>query len=216
MKSRNAAISALVCTPAYGGQLTVGYFRSAFNIKNDPRSAGVDFLVTEGESHVTRARNNLVATFLNHTDADTLVFIDADIEIEAADFFDLLALSGVRGAAVACKTPDNSERLSVFVDGKVPTRAELGTQRLSVDFLGSAVLAIDRDVFERLAASGTASTYIDPLIGSAHEFFWDGVVGEDFLTEDYGFCRSCNDRGITITCDPRIIVKHYGADFWRY
>ena len=176
----------------------------------------MDFLVTEGESHVTRARNNLVATFLNHTDADTLVFIDADIEMEAADFFDLLALSGVRGAAVACKTPDHSERLSVFVDGKIPTRKELGTQRLAVDFLGSAVLAIDREIFERLAASGTVSAYIDPLVGAAYEFFWNGVIDDFYASEDFGFCRSCQNHGITITCDPRILVRHYGADFWRY
>ncbi|MEE9158933.1 MAG: hypothetical protein V3U60_11165 [Gammaproteobacteria bacterium] len=198
--------------------MTVGYFRSlhAIQLESIRRGIEVDFLVTEGESHVTRARNNLVATFLNQTDADTLVFIDADIEIQAEDFFGLLRLKGVRGAAVACKTPDHSELLSVFVDGKSPKRKELGNKRLTVDFLGSAVLAIDRQVFVDLAATGAVSAYVDPLIGPAWEFFWDGVVGTDFLTEDYGFCHTCKKQGITITCDPRIIVSHYGADFWRY
>lgn len=207
-------MTALVCTPCYGGMLTVGYFRTAFAIKNDPRSAGVDFLVTEGESHVTRARNNLVATFLSQTDADTLVFIDADIEMQAADFFALLDYPGVRGAAVACKTPDKSELLSIWVDGKRPTRADMPREPFSVDFLGSAVLAIDRDVFERLRPYVAA--YVDPIVGPAYEFFWDGVIGDVWASEDYGFCHTCRELDIPITCLPNIVVRHYGASAWSF
>jgi len=226
-------MSALICTPAYGGMLTVGYFRSAFNIKNDPRSAGVDFLVTEGESHVTRARNNLVATFLNQTDLDTLVFIDADIEMQADDFFDLLSFDslsgsdslsdstllsggGVRGAAVACKTADRSEVLSVWADGRRPSRSDLGTEPRAVDFLGSAVLAIDRTVFERLAASEAVSSYSDPIVGTAWDFFRDGVSGDDWLSEDYGFCALCASEGVPIVCLPGIKVRHYGLSSWCF
>ncbi len=174
----------------------------------------MDFLVTEGESHVTRARNNLVATFLNQTDAKTLVFIDADIEMQAEDFFALLDMSGVRGAAVACKTPDRSEVLSIWVDGERPKRAEMPAEPFSVDFLGSAVLAIDRDVFERLKPHVAA--YDDPIVGPGHAFFWDGVVDGNFETEDHGFCITCREHGIPITCAPTIIVRHFGAAFWQF
>ncbi len=103
----------LIATPCYGGQLHVGYFRGSERVRAALEDKGweYDFLVTEGESLVTRARNSAVAVFMD-SDFTDLVFIDADIEIEkGADFVKMLELPEVRGAAVAMKTHDLSEAL---------------------------------------------------------------------------------------------------------
>lgn len=207
-------MSVLIGTPAYGGMLTVPWYQSVDEIRNE--LYGVDVLVTAGESHVTRARNNIVATFLTKTDYKTLFFLDADIAISASDFRRIAILDGVRGAAVACKTPDQSEALSIWANGERPIRAQMPPEPFPVDFLGSAVLAIDRDVFERLRESENVQEYTDPIVGQAWDFFRDGVAGDVWLSEDYGFCELCRACDVPIVCDPAVIVNHYGTAAWRH
>jgi hypothetical protein len=81
-----------IATPCYGGMLTEAYFRSMvrtltfFNQHNIP----IAFGTIANESLVTRARNVLVAYFLqsNYT---RLLFIDADIEFQVEDVLKLIA-----------------------------------------------------------------------------------------------------------------------------
>jgi hypothetical protein len=81
-----------VATPCYGGMLTEAYFRSMvrtltfFNQHQIPLAFGT----IANESLVTRARNVLVAYFLqsNYT---RLLFIDADIEFQVEDVLKLIA-----------------------------------------------------------------------------------------------------------------------------
>ena len=81
-----------IATPCYGGMLTEAYFRSMvrtltfFNQHQIP----IAFGTIANESLVTRARNVLVAYFLqsNYT---RLFFIDADIEFQVEDVLKLIA-----------------------------------------------------------------------------------------------------------------------------
>lgn len=209
-------MSILVATPCYGGMLTVAYLRGLFEIVEESANAGVDvnFLVTEGESLVSRARNNLVTTFLK-SDYDTLAFIDADIELRGVDFIRLAKMSGVRGAAVCLKSADHSEMLSCWLDSKRIKRNEMPSEPFRVDYLGAAVMFIDRSAFEALVDTGDVLAYQDAGIGPGYDFFPCGVVEGTYLSEDYGFCQLLKSAGITIYCDPDIQVKHYGAAFWQ-
>lgn len=81
-----------IATPAYGGQLTEAYFRSCIRLLTffNQHNIQVAFGTIANESLVTRARNVLVAYFLqsNYT---KLFFIDADIEYSVEDVLKLLA-----------------------------------------------------------------------------------------------------------------------------
>jgi hypothetical protein len=196
--------------------LTVGYLRGLFDIQYRAAQANieVDFLVTEGEANISRGRDNMVATFLA-SDYDTLAFIDADIEMQGADFVRLARMQGVRGAAVCMKGPPGEELLSCWVAGERVKRAAMGPQSFAVDFLGAAVMFIDRTAFVALIESGAVSAYSDGGLGPGHAFFPSVPVDSNYLTEDYNFCKLCSDNGIRIMCHPGIQVKHYGPAYWQ-
>ena len=81
-----------IATPCYGGQMTEAYFRSCVRLLTffNQHQIQVAFGTIANESLVTRARNVLVAYFLqsNYT---KLLFIDADIEYSVEDVLKLLA-----------------------------------------------------------------------------------------------------------------------------
>ena len=70
-----------VATPAYGGWLCEDYLHSMLELQTFCNQEQIPFRIqTLGmESLVTRARNTLVANFLDDEDATHLLFVDADI-----------------------------------------------------------------------------------------------------------------------------------------
>jgi hypothetical protein len=81
-----------IATPCYGGQLTEAYFRSTIRLLTfcNQHQIPVAFGTIANESLVTRARNVLVAYFLQ-SNFTRLMFIDADIEFQLEDVIKLIA-----------------------------------------------------------------------------------------------------------------------------
>ena len=75
-----------IATPCYGGQLNEPYFRSCIKLMTffNQHQIPLAFVTIANQSLVTRARNVLVAYFLQ-SEYDYLMFIDADIEFQVED-----------------------------------------------------------------------------------------------------------------------------------
>ena len=78
-------VKLFLSTPCYGGQCLEKYATSVIKLQIELIKEGIQLMLdtTENESLVHRARNVAVGRFLQKTDADVFMFIDADVEFAA-------------------------------------------------------------------------------------------------------------------------------------
>ena len=82
----------VISTPCYGGVVTEAYAQAMFSLPILCAQMGVNvaYMTIANESLVTRARNELVHNFMK-TDADYLMFIDADIKFDPKSIIRMLS-----------------------------------------------------------------------------------------------------------------------------
>ena len=151
-----------------------------------------------GQSNVRLARNECAHYFLNHTDCDSSLWVDADIEYTMQDFAYMM---------------EGDEELVIAPYAK----KSLGQP--PVDF-GMGFVRIDRTVFEKLAA-WTDDTGQEMLNRFRHEgeiavdFFFDGASQDmRWFSEDTGFFHWCSlidgDLKINVRRELRTRLRHWG------
>lgn len=203
----------LLATPAYGGQVTEAYFQSVLSLLHAAYARGVqvDVMTLANESLITRARNEVVATFLGG-DWTHLFFVDADISFTPEHFFRLLdsgkpltatpyAMKGLNWSRMAETTggADELRAASVFsvVNAPSPQRIEDGFL-LSLD-AGTGFMCIERSVLERLVENHPETSYTSDSArggnGQRWALFDCGIVDGRYLSEDYMFCRRWQTLG---------------------
>jgi len=203
-------MSILIATPGYGGQVTLPYFHSCMNLKEEFQRAGIDhdWLTNAHESLITRARNTMVSTFLK-TRFDTLLFIDADIEFQPEDVAKLWNLDcDIAVGAYPMKRLDKP--LSAWRGGKLVS-IEGETEPFEVDYAGTGFMMIKRDLLNEMINRHPELEHEEGFVGKCWALFntmvWNGV----FLSEDYAFCQRARDMGKKIICDPTIKLIHHGS-----
>lgn len=190
-------LNPLIVTPCYGGLLSMNYVTSVLRLRTALWQLGVDheFYLHSGESLVTRARNDCVAYFMAG-EWSHLFWIDADIGFEPKDAFRLLQ-SGKD--VVAGVYPKKSDAPSFPIDldavGMADERGLAEANEAPTGFM-----CIARSVFEQMAAHG---------IGRNH-FFDTMHVGDEYLSEDYAFCRRWRDMGGKVFIDVQANLTHQG------
>ena len=212
-KLRNTRVH--ICMPCYGGMLTESTFMSFIKWSNTCRQLGIDWTVETmtNESLISRARNTLVAKFLNNPESTHIMFIDADIAWEP---WHLLVLLDRDVDVIGGLYPMKSMPIKWVVNGF--EGAETGENGLQeVAKTGTGFMLVKRHVFEKLNEHPAVKPFAND-IGLPRELdkhlktYYDTAVRENrYYSEDWTFCENWRDLGGKVWVDTRIMLKHTGT-----
>jgi len=204
-----------ICMPCYGGMLTESTFMSYIKWSNTCRQLGIDWTMETmtNESLISRARNTLVAKFLNNPDSTHLMFIDADIGWEP---WHLLVMLNRQVDVIGGLYPMKTLPVKWVVNGfEGAEEGEDGLQEVSKT--GTGFMLVKRDVFEKLNAHPAVRPFNND-IGLPKELdqhlrtYYDTAVRENrYYSEDWTFCENWRDIGGRIWVDKRVLLKHTGS-----
>lgn len=204
----------LVATPCYGGQVTDLYMRSVISLIHDGYARGVqvDVLAQYGESLITRARQDVLATFWAGDWTD-LIFIDGDIGFEPESVWRLLAtdwdvcaapypLKRLDWESIAlAATPDAARAVSVETVINYLPGAEKDGDFIEALDAGTGFMRISRDAVELLITSFPTLEYTAEGGGQRWALFNTFIDEGRFLSEDYAFCRRWQHVGGQVMVD---------------
>ena len=183
-----------ICMPCYGGMLTESTFMSYIKWSNTCRQLGIDWTVETmtNESLISRARNTLVAKFLNSPDSTHLVFIDADIGWEP---WHLLLLLNHDVDVIGGLYPMKSLPVRWVVNGIEGGKTSEDGNLLEVSKTGTGFMVVKRDVFAKLDEHPAVVPFkndigLDPVLDPYMKTYYDTDVREGrYYSEDWSFCE---------------------------
>lgn len=170
-------------------------------------------LRVEAGGLLSRGRNELVAQFLQYTQAQWLLMIDSDEQLSLEGFDKLIgsvhdterpivagmyfmAWGGDRAAqpSIFRAVPDSS-RFTPISD--YPT-----DQVIPIDSAGTGCLMVHRSVFEAFQADAA------PHQGKNWCWFMDMAVNGDWYSEDHYFCSRARELGYQLHAHTGVILPH--------
>jgi glycosyltransferase involved in cell wall biosynthesis len=222
-------------TPMYGGICHAGFMQSIFQLfglLHFKGHSGV-FLTVLNESLISRARNDIARNFLQ-SDADVLLFIDADITFNAEDIYEMLMLNeDVIGSAVPLRKMNwrsLHEGILVYEGKKHPNKfgkyfnfntdtaeeiydAVIEKKPFEVLRIGTAILSIKRRVFEQMQE--IVPVYYSNNQGEESMKSWDFfpvyVEDEILISEDFSFCNRWREMGNKVMAVGHYDIGHTGS-----
>ena len=210
-----------ICMPCYGGQLTESTFMSYIKWGNTCRQLGIDWTIETmtNESLISRARNTLVAKFLNTENSTHLVFIDADIGWEP---WHLLLLINHDVDVIGGLYPMKSLPVRWVVNGVENGAVSEDGNVVEVSKTGTGFMVVKRHVFEKLQQHPAVVPFTND-IGLPKELdphmrtYYDTDVREGrYYSEDWTFCENWRDLGGKVWVDKRVLLKHTGTYTFDY
>ena len=205
-------------TPCYGGWLSEDYFHSILDLQNFCRQEEISLRIQTlgSESLITRARNTIVANFLDNKDATHLLFIDADIGFEAK---------------LVKENKDYKNLCHPYVLNFLD-KDNINVEKGFAEVLDAATgfMLIKRSCIEKMVKEYPDLHYVTDQIINGKEYdskntylFFDTMKDENgrYLSEDYAFSRRWQKIGGTIWADLSSELIHYGqykfqGQLWKH
>lgn len=206
----------MVCVPAYDSKLNIDSAFALANLAVKAGNLGVKLFLTHisGCSLITKARNGLVADFLE-SDADSMLFIDADVVVNADAILRLFALSLDKDITAGIYPRRGSDR-KFFLDYHLDDKGALefdANGLLRISRIGTGFMMIQRHVLETMIAKHPEWAYNNNVTNrTEHAIFDLGIVNGEYYGEDYLFCDRAAADGFTVFLDPSISLPHVGSE----
>ena len=234
----------LIVTPSHDGKFFHNYLVSILNLQNFAMQIGmpVQFYFMQGESLVTRARNNCVADFLGNPEWTHLFWIDADIGFSVEGAIRLLTSNyDIAAGIYPLKREDwphdglpesmtQDDFINKYQKYTANASGEEGEVNIKIGPDGfiemseapTGFMVIKRSVFERMRQEYPDLQYVPDSVGvedkGLHYRFFDVMVhpiSRRYLSEDYGFCYLWEKMGGKIYIDGKSNLSHQGAKLYR-
>ena len=240
-------VKLFVATPAYGGWLCEDYLHSMLELQTFCNQEQIPFRIqTLGmESLVTRARNTLVANFLDDEDATHLLFVDADIgfkpqivkrmldfdhEVVCAPY----PMKLINWSAIPQLVKDDLDyktlSLPYVLNFKDKDNIEVKQGFANVLDAATGFLLIKKESLLKMVKEYPELHYNTDQILNGKEYdskntylFFDTMKDEDgrYLSEDYAFSRRWQKIGGEIWADLSSELIHYGqykfqGQLWKH
>ena len=221
-------------TPCYGGLCLEKYMKSIIQLQMLLMREGIQLMLdtTENESLVHRARNVSIGRFMQKTDADFFMFIDADVEFDAHSVLRLLNSGHEVSVAVYPKkvvmwdqareaAEKGDERNMALLSSSLV--ANIGASKRSV--VNGFVEVLDGPtgfmMISREALTKMHEQYPELTCKNDHQnrgfeeycAIFDCMIDPDskrYLSEDYAFCRRWQQIGGKIYADCNTTLGHVG------
>ncbi|MDP9964635.1 hypothetical protein FB547_105330 [Variovorax beijingensis] len=233
------AMRPTVLTPAYGGNVSIGFTKSLLALTNAAWRAETLFSirVEVGSSLVTRARNEMLVDFLLDPTLTHVIWIDADISFDPSDIMRLLRLDlDVVAGAYPIKNfmwpidiPPGTTRIGRADFERLSTRFPVNSGAglpgipddngvMEVAEAPTGFMVIKRSVFEALIQHYPHLRYVPDGLWSPERAalcyrFFDVMVDEStqrYLSEDYAFCHRWRAIGGKVFIDTTVQLGHTG------
>lgn len=230
--------SIMVATPMYGGLGNTMYFSSLLQLQDQCHRHGIIFqhCFMMNESLIDRARNGLVNAFLTQSNADFLLFIDADIQFRPEDIFMMMSYDKdiicgpypkkhINWPVIIAATKnglDDPTYLEKLVGEYVFSTIDSETKMeeiVRVAEAGTGMMLIKRSVFEKFREAYPENAYVsdhsrDVLNGIEKKmfaYFRTGIFAGRYLSEDYYFCHKWREAGGDVWLFPWALTTHFGT-----
>jgi len=203
--------------PAYDGKLNIKTAFALAQLMPKAMSFGVSVTLSDLSncSIITMARNALVHEFLK-TDCTELLFIDADVVVNADDILRLMAQSGnmdVTAGAYPRRAKDAKFFADVYHDENGNLEFEGSLMRLKRAPTG--FMLIQRHVIEQLVEDHPEWTYEKSPTEKMSAVFDFAIVDGTYVGEDYLFCDRVLEAGFKVYIDVDISLPHVGQEVYE-
>ena len=194
-------MSILIAMPCYGGMVSDKTAKGLFNLGKNLRSAGVDhgLLTMANESLVTKARSRMANFFMNNTEYERILFIDADIGFQPENVFNLLR----HDKDIVCGAyPMKSIPLRYNYNLSEPRQEE--GELVRIENVGFGFCLIKRKVFESIqqrygeelkyypATNNSTTPPTEKEYHNSYHYFLEIRKDMSFLPEDFSFFETSN------------------------
>jgi len=205
-----------IALPCYGGQLYESFFTSILKTISLFNKLGLNLCIDTltNESLITRGRNSLVAKMMaNETMPTHLIFIDVDIGFDETSIIKLLlADKDIVGGLY----PKKGLPISYVVNGIDNAKRE--NSLLQVKHIGTGFMCIKRNVIEKMFKKYKKLKYETEIgLGKQYDKYtyalFDTMIDpetNDYLSEDYTFCKRWIGMGGEIWAETSIVLSHAG------
>lgn len=228
----------MLATPMYGGLGNAMYFSSVLKLQDQFIHRGIHLhhCFMANESLIDRARNGLAYEFMTKSDADYLLFVDADIEFRPEDVLAMMSYEKdvicgpypkkhinwpiiINAVKSGIEDPKVLEKLVgeyVFTPLESTPKME---EIIRVSEAGTGMMLIHRSVFMKMKNAFPENYYIsddgrDVKKASPkemHAYFRTAIVDNRYLSEDYYFCHKWREIGGDVWLFPWSQCVHYGT-----